>query len=502
MASSAFGLAALLYVCCPCLTPVAIGWAALSVVVSLFDFAAGLLRWVGWLAAQATCGCCWRGLCGCVDDWALLEWAVRNDVPAAVHGVVARARSRDRLPTAGEALWGDVGRPAHVLTLPDARQYVLASNRTAVRRRVLPLVLQHPLLDAPGVAARIGLACVLDIASPAAWDRMAAHGADVADMLTVRMESGVAAAGGPCDLCISQAACLRAQDDGKPRVLVAALDQCQPAAVQWLLARPEMAARVRQVTMCVSLAASNMARHRTVASLACLRALVAFVQSAAAPGAVSCRPAVEALDVILTDPSGPGLEDKNDCAPAFLRLMLTTLERYFCCNKEAAPPRGDVVCCFACRLHRSPCARAPAVAARQSDTVVVHIGPEPSPAPSAAPLANLHPRDEQRPANMSAMVQEVRRHGEGAHDTICVTLHPCRVAHARRTHLLTSTGRAASVARPRTEQREGAWDAPGLWWAPPCPRRLRRSWASSSSRGWTRQDGTSAVGPLCTVPAR
>jgi uncharacterized membrane protein len=189
-----------LYVCCPCLTPLAIVWAALSVVVALVDFAVVLLRWVGWLVAQATCGCCWRGLCTCVDEWALLEWAVRNDVPAAIHGVVARARSRDRPRTAGEALSADTDRLARVLTLPDASQYVLASNRTAVRRRVLPLVLQHPLLDAPGVAARIGLSRVLDIASPAVWDRMAALGADVADMLTVRMPSGAAAAGWPRDL--------------------------------------------------------------------------------------------------------------------------------------------------------------------------------------------------------------------------------------------------------------------------------------------------------------
>jgi hypothetical protein len=184
----------LLCVVSPCLIPFAIVWAALSVVAALVDSAVGLLRWVGWLVAQATCGCCWRGLCGCVDDWALLEWAVRHDVPAAVHGVVVRTASAE------DATWGDADQLARVLTLPDARQYVLASNRTAVRRRVLPLVLRHPLLDAPGVAARIGLSRVLDIASPAVWDRMAAQGA-VADLLTVRMESGVAAAGGPCDLC-------------------------------------------------------------------------------------------------------------------------------------------------------------------------------------------------------------------------------------------------------------------------------------------------------------
>jgi hypothetical protein len=94
-----------------------------------------------------------------------------------------------------------------------------------------------------------------------------------------------------------------------------------------------------------------------------------------------------------------------------------------------------VVCCFACRLHRSPCARAPAVAARQSDTVVVRIGPEPSLAPSAAPLANLHPYDEQRRADTSAMVQEVRRHGVGRMPLFRLVLRRCVVALARRTQL-------------------------------------------------------------------
>jgi hypothetical protein len=183
--------------------------------------------------------------------------------------------------------------------------------------------------------------------------------------------------------------------------------------VQWLLARPEIAAWVRLVTMCVPLALRKAAEQRTVASLACLRALVEFVQSAAAPGVMSCRPAVEALDAILTRPSGRGLEDKNDCAPAFVRLLGSKAQRYFFCeNRDPEPWQWDVVCCSICRMHRSPCARAPAVTARPSDTVVVRIGPEPSLAPSDTPLANLHPYDEQRPANMSAMVQEVRRHGE------------------------------------------------------------------------------------------
>jgi hypothetical protein len=244
-------------------------------------------------------------------------------------------------------------------------------------------------------------------------------------------------------LSVSRAACIRVQDDGKPRVLVAALDQCQPAAVQWLLARPEIAARVRLVTMCVSLAARNVVRHRTVASLACLRALVAFVQSAAAPGVMSCRPAVEALDAILTSPSGPGLEDKNDCAPAFVRLLGSTLQRYLCCQADRESWQWDVVCCCICRMHRSPCARIPAVAARESDTVVVRIGPAPSSAPSAAPLANLHPYDEQRPANMSAMVQEVRRHGEegmeaaawGALPRRAREAHTARSVNGRRAHV-------------------------------------------------------------------
>jgi hypothetical protein len=183
----------------PCWGPFAVVWGAVSLVYALLESLWTLVRWGCWLAAQATCGCCWRGVCGCVDEWALLEWAVRNDVPAAVHGVVSQARSRGKPVTTTDALPMGFGRLARVLALPDARQYVLTSNRTAVRRRVLPLVLQHPLLDAPGVAARIGLACVLDIASPAVWDRMAAQGA-VADLLTVRMPSGAAAAGWPRDL--------------------------------------------------------------------------------------------------------------------------------------------------------------------------------------------------------------------------------------------------------------------------------------------------------------
>jgi hypothetical protein len=406
----------------PCWGPFAVVWAVLAVVVALLESLWTLVRWGCWLAAQATCGCCWRGVCGCVDEWALLEWAVRQDVPAAIHGVVARARSRGKPVTTTDALPMAFGRLARVLALPDADEYLLASNCTAVRRRVLPLVLRHPLLDAPEIAARLGLTCVLDIASPAAWDRMAAQGA-VADLLTVRMQSGSGRATRPPS--VSQAACIRAQDDGKPRVLVAALDQCQPAAVQWLLARPEISANVGGVAACVPLALRNTARHRTVASLACLRALVAFVQSAAAPGVMSCRPAVEALDSLLTTPS----ESPSESGGSVRNLLCASMERHMCCEEMQARRRGDVVCWCACRLHRSPCARAPAVAARESDTVVVRIGPAPSSALRATPLANLHPYDEQRPANMSAMVQEVRRHGEGRGAGAAVS--PCASALPR-----------------------------------------------------------------------
>jgi hypothetical protein len=217
------------------------------------------------------------------------------------------------------------------------------------------------------------------------------------------------------------------QDDGKERVLVAALDQCQPAAVQWLLARPEIAAQVRLVTMCVPLALRKAAERRTVASLACLRALVKFVQSAEAPGVMSCRPAVEALDALFTTPS----ESPSEAHGSVRNLLCASVERHMCCEVMRARWRGDVVGCFACRLHRSPCARVPALAARQSDTVVVRIGP----APSAAPLANLHPYDEQRPANMSAMVQEVRRHGEGREGGGGRRLALFLVAHAKCTQL-------------------------------------------------------------------
>jgi len=173
----------------PCICVFAIGCFPIWVVVILVSIALNWLvrglQWIAWALWQ--CTCCWRGRCFAPtpqSDWDWLAWAIDNNTPATIHAVNERARAPTHPPLPASEI---ARRFRDLLQLPEQDAvYYRRYNRAAVRRRVIPVVLQHPLLAEPGVVHGVGFDLVLDAACPAAWDRLASIGACVNTLEEVR----------------------------------------------------------------------------------------------------------------------------------------------------------------------------------------------------------------------------------------------------------------------------------------------------------------------------
>jgi hypothetical protein len=372
----------------------------------LWELLVQVVAWTGWLAAQATCGCCWRGLGTCVDEWVLLEWAVRHHVPAAIVAALARARARagrhgDPDPRHSGVIW----RLRSLLQLPGRTGFYSAENRLAARRQIVSLLLEHPALNVPDVAAGVGLAAVMDVATPQQLARLAEQGAPtvVTAEASGRRICWVGVGEGHAQpeaslvqprLHTPRIACRQgeaAQGASTRTALEAAIRCSNISAVRWLLGRPEVAAAAPQVAACLQLARQRMVEHQTVNALLCLRALVAFVLehgvlSDSAGGAVM-HDYDTGADMLNAEwhrlaHLGSGNPTPEPGWRNLLHQLTLPYYQHFCCCRrlqDTAYPFADVCWCCVCPVPpcrtRRRCAAAPPPASLDPrDAVVVHIG--------------------------------------------------------------------------------------------------------------------------------
>jgi len=168
-----------------------------------------------------------------------------------------------------------------------------------------------------------------------------------------------------------------AQDGQTLRLLDRAVQAKEPAAVSWLLSRPEVAGMVAHVAASLSAAAYQLETDRTVGALECFHVLAEWVLSRA-PGSPHTAPAVLSACARLFEEGSAPASVCEEVTVTCMDLLSESVMRPDGCGLLGPTAYLDVCCLYACHPAVLECSCCPAGPSRPvvapTDAVVVHIG--------------------------------------------------------------------------------------------------------------------------------